>query len=291
VREAANRMSCSNNLKQLALACVNYESTYNGLPPARVARDAYATWPVLVMPFMEQDNAYKLWNITQGFSSQSLAAREVQVKSFFCPSRRQAPQISPGSQNKGPNNGLPGACGDYACCAGDGLNKNTYLANGAMICGHVTNPAGPGPQPGVNGIDQPNTNPPAQPLIPILGFTSYTNLPAIIDGTSNTFLIGEKHIRQGHFGQSGDGDSAYFSGASYDTAQREAGHNGNYRLARNPFDGGSNHRDRFGSWHPGICMFAFCDGSVHAINVNIDLRNLARLANRADGLVITATIP
>src|SRR5713226_899797 len=63
VREAANRTQCNNNLKQLALACHNYQDAYGQLPPARVARDAYATWPVLIMPHIEQENAYKLWDI------------------------------------------------------------------------------------------------------------------------------------------------------------------------------------------------------------------------------------
>src|SRR6516164_11143668 len=84
VREAANRAQCSNHLKQLALGCANYQDAYRQLPPARVARDAYATWPVLIMPYIEQDNVYKLWDIRQGFSSQSAAAREAQIKTFFC---------------------------------------------------------------------------------------------------------------------------------------------------------------------------------------------------------------
>src|SRR5262249_53698460 len=62
VREAANRMSCSNNPKQLGLAVQNYHDTYHQFPPARVAREAYATWPVLIMPYVEADNIFKLWN-------------------------------------------------------------------------------------------------------------------------------------------------------------------------------------------------------------------------------------
>ncbi len=284
VRESAARAQCSNNLKQLSLACHAYHDVHKFLPPARVARDAYATWPVLVMPFIEQGPVYKLWDIRQGYSSQSAAARQALVPIFFCPARR-APMVSPASQNGGPNGGFAGACGDYGCCAGDGSNRNTYLANGAMLTGHVTNPAGPGPQAGVNGIDQPNANPPVLPLVPIISFTGYTTLTAITDGTSNTFLLGEKHVRAGHFGESGDGDAAYYSGNSYDTAQRVAGPN--YPLARDPFDSNSRRQDMFGGPHIGIVMFAFADGSVRQISVSIDVTNLGRLANRMDGRTIT----
>jgi prepilin-type N-terminal cleavage/methylation domain-containing protein len=284
VREAANRAKCSNNLKQLSLACHNYHDTYNCLPPSRVARDAYATWPVLIMPFIEQDNVFKLWDIRQGFSVESDAAREALVPIFFCPSRR-APMLSPVSQNGGDNGGVDGACGDYACCSSDGYHPNLPSANGAMINGHVIDPPGPGPQSGENGLDQPNDNPPTLPLIPIISFSSYTNFSSITDGTSNTLLLGEKHVRIGHFGEDGDGDKAYYSGYSYDTAQRNAG--ASYPLAHDPYDSNSNHRDMFGGPHPGVCLFALADGHVLGLSTNIDLQNLGRLANRKDGEVVT----
>src|SRR5881392_3337350 len=61
VREAANRMKCGNNLKQLGLACHNYHDVYGYFPPELLSRlktggngFEWATWAVLLMPFLEQ---------------------------------------------------------------------------------------------------------------------------------------------------------------------------------------------------------------------------------------------
>ena len=287
VRETAARTQCGNHLKQLVLACHAYHDANKFLPPARVARDAYATWPVLILPFLDQNDLYQNWDITQGFSSQNRAARETALPVFFCPARR-APMVSPASQNGQPvpstpaeaNGGLAGACGDYGCCVDDGTSggQNTNEAHGAMIVGHVIRP---GP-PYVQGFDdQPNDSPPELPLVPITRFSGYIAFANITDGASNTLLLGEKHVRVGHFGEQGDGDAAYYSGAAYDTAQRLAGPG--YPLARDAGDSNSHHRDMFGSWHPGVCQFAFADGTVHAIDVTIDVTTLGYLANRSDG--------
>ncbi len=291
VRESSNRTQCMNNLKQLAMGCHRYDQVNKFLPPARIGRDAYATWPVLIMPFIDQNGIYAQWDIRQGFSSQTAGARESVVPMFFCSSRRE-PMISPADQNglanpsrpAQANGGMPGACGDYGGCSGDGTNMSMNTANGTMICGRVLNPPNPGPQAGLQGIDQPNNTPPTLPLVPILEFSGYVSLATIADGKSNTLLLGEKHVRTGHHGMRSDGDAAYYSGANYNTAQRAAGPG--YPIARGPGDSNSNHRDMFGSVHDGICFFAIADGSVRSLATTIDLVTLGRMANRADGNAI-----
>src|SRR5437588_695040 len=66
VREAANRLSCSNNLKQFGLALHNYEGTNGALPASRVtvAGDAkFRSWTPLALAYVEQDNVGKLWDL------------------------------------------------------------------------------------------------------------------------------------------------------------------------------------------------------------------------------------
>jgi prepilin-type N-terminal cleavage/methylation domain-containing protein/prepilin-type processing-associated H-X9-DG protein len=281
IREAAARIQCQNNLKQLGLAIHNYHDTSNSLPPARVGRDAYATWPVLIAPYVEQQNFANLWDITRIYHQQNPLARTTTLKIFFCPTRR-SPMTSPGSENLDAtgttdgNGGFESACGDYACCDGDGWHRNEAKASGAMIAPILTNP------------NVGDNNPyPAR----ITGFRSVTNFNAISDGLSNTLLIGEKHVRHGGLGLASNGDDAYYSGYNYDTAQRSAGWYIDSSGRQNkplmkPDDAAST--IRFGSWHTGSCNFVFCDGSVHPLPVNIDINVLRNLAVRNDGNPVPA---
>ena len=105
VREAAARMSCANNLKQLGLACHNFHDSNGTLPYARSGGGTNrSTWARLLLPYLEQGPIYDTYTTpiagvsqTDGFNNltstnaQVLAATQAQVKVFICPSRRGPP--------------------------------------------------------------------------------------------------------------------------------------------------------------------------------------------------------
>jgi len=71
-REAARRAQCVNNLKQIGLACHNYESTYNSLPPG-MKGSVWGTWQVFVLPYVEQTNLFNAWNYSGNNSAEMVA--------------------------------------------------------------------------------------------------------------------------------------------------------------------------------------------------------------------------
>jgi prepilin-type N-terminal cleavage/methylation domain-containing protein len=123
-REAANRISCANNLKQITLATHLYQLNYDRLPP-RCLGDNGATWAVLIMPFVEQGNLFNTWSLGNSYYQQSDVARLTSVPIYFCPSRRSAStamssvsgdQMWLGGNSYGPQ--VPGALSDYATSLG-----------------------------------------------------------------------------------------------------------------------------------------------------------------------------
>ena len=83
VREAAARISCANNLKQLGLAVHNYHDSYGRLPPAAIAGDGEVTWAVLLLPFLEQDNLFRQWDLSLRYTYYRHPAGVVGAGDFF----------------------------------------------------------------------------------------------------------------------------------------------------------------------------------------------------------------
>jgi prepilin-type N-terminal cleavage/methylation domain-containing protein len=104
VREAANRMSCSNNLKQLGLAMHNYEGANGCFPQGRNAYPKVVSAPARLLAYVEQENLQKLIDPegTLALGSQNELAGRNKVKLFICPSDPRGGQI-PGSVYHGIN--------------------------------------------------------------------------------------------------------------------------------------------------------------------------------------------
>jgi prepilin-type N-terminal cleavage/methylation domain-containing protein len=265
VREAAARMSCSNNLKQLALGCHHFHDTYGALPYCRTGgHEQDNTWAVILLPFIEQGPLYTTWfstpipgldgpPIVSAFPILSIndlrfnrqirmqfAPLSNMVKTYFCPARR-SPQLC--TAPLGAN--LVGSASDYAVVGGD-----NHLNTGAF---HINDQYGTG-----------------------------IRLLEIVDGTSNTFLIGEKHLRVADLGN-GTYDGCIYSATPAGTTFRQAGTAHPLAISLTDAQNG-----QFGSWHTGQVLFAFSDGHVAGITTSISSTTLGFLATRSGGEVIPA---
>lgn len=270
VREAASRTQCANNLKQIGLACQSFHDVHHAFPNSR--RDANYTWFIEILPQIEQEAVQRLWNMKAGsFYSQTAAAQMTTIDTYFCPARRtpmaSLPNIEPQDNTASPF--YQGACSDYAACVGSTGSDYWWATNSDGTANT--------PNDGVFRLDN-NWSIAATPA-----FVGGVRIVHITDGTSNTILIGEKHVQFGKFGDFNAGDGAAYNGDK-GTAFRGAGPA--LTLARNPTDAFTN---RFGSYHPGVCQFVMCDGTVRAINNGINGTTLGYLAARNDGQVINAS--
>jgi prepilin-type N-terminal cleavage/methylation domain-containing protein len=263
VREAANKMMCANNLKQLALAWHHYHNDYNRLPhggknacdnpvnPAIPPSHCVPTgnppqapgccspwnreewsWPYYILPYVEADNVYKQTNNTVVYRSV--------LKVYHCPTRRN-PQLY--------NNN---AKIDYAGCAGS-------TGSNGMLFRYEYKP-----------------------------YQIVMNSGVCPDGLSNTILLGEKQLNIDRFGRTYD-DNEPYAAPGWDSeifrigsATAPPGHDREHPSWTNadPFVGSN----RFGSMHPVTFNAALSDGSVRSVRYAVNLEVFRRACARNDGM-------
>lgn len=180
-REAARRTQCTNNIRQLALGCVNYESANNQLPYARKNDqwDAY-TWTQLVLPFIEQQQVYDLywdidskdeWRPAGTDDERKRLARHAQIPPFYCPSDGPIRGNELFSQTWGFWRGNYRGCTGNTDMYGDFLDRASIPTTG----------------PGCFQVESRQRQFPTGGEPP----TIFVRFAQITDGTSNTMLLSE----------------------------------------------------------------------------------------------------
>ena len=275
-REAARNLQCKNHLKQHGLAASNHLDVHGffptggwgwswiGDPDGGFGRTQGGGWLYSILPYREQEH---LWLLGKSSSlNEKRAANAQRISTVFeginCPSRR-ATQLYPAHN-------LP--------------NSTSFLRKVARGC-YAANVGdasvvefGPGPgslQQGIRPSYCRSKN--VDNLHGVSFWCSEVGTDEVTDGTSNTYLIGEKYVMVDQYIAGGHG-------AENETALTGF-NNDNFRCAAIPPV-----RDRpglldtfsFGGAHPTGVNFVFCDGSVHTVSFSIERRVHRVMANRAD---------
>jgi prepilin-type N-terminal cleavage/methylation domain-containing protein len=261
VREAAARTQCANNLKQLGIAMHSYHDLNGKFPYLRSGGGQNRhSWVLLLLPFVEQNTVYQAMltpiagvNQTDGYNNLTstdptiVAARSAGVSVLLCPSRRGLGPLTPIDPG---NLSVTGQPSDYAASSGD---TNVVPTTGVFKFDNGT-------------------------------FTQLkekgVRIAEITDGTSNTVMIGEKHIPLGSL-YDPNMDAIAYSAGIQNSYHRRGG--ASWPLAQTnttPIN------SQFGSWHTGVVQFAVGDGGVRGLKVSTPGTTLGYLTNISDGNVI-----
>ena len=268
-REAARRTQCQNNLKQWGLAFQQFEGSSKEIPPARAA-DGFLTWPVLLLPYLEQRALYDRFDIRARYADQDPEVLRQGPRELVCPTRR-----SQGALSRYESAGEPvGLVGDYAGNAGTSFSfvGDAWSSFDLEVDGVIN-----------SGLSASNPISGGRLLGRPRGRFRFVN---IVDGLSNTIMVGEKAVSRDYMEQPGGwGDGSIYNGEEPGTAVRLGGLG--LGMDANPSAPGPGTLPVFGGPHSGLCMFLFCDGSVQKIPHEIDEFVLAALCSRAGREVVT----
>lgn len=293
-REAARRMQCSNNLKQLSLGILNHESQmgflptdgfwpssvgawYIGEPDGGFAEKQYGGWFYNILPFIEQQTVHDVGAGQNTATRRSLWATQVgkPVATANCPTRRASVTYGLGPYN------TVSYFGNID--APKGLAKLDYAVNaGSTVYQWSMDPTIFGKHTGIS-----------------YGCSKVT-MAEISDGTSNTYAVGEKYIPPDAYVPSDGvmacwGDNAcMYSGHDWSVARytyHDPNNSANSYVPRQDQAGNISAvtEAAFGIAHSSGLNMAFCDGSVRTISYSIDPQVHSYLGNRKDGMAIDAS--
>jgi prepilin-type N-terminal cleavage/methylation domain-containing protein len=311
VRDAAARAQCQNNLKQLGLALHNHHDALGTFPPGGMQTGnngtvCYTTWTIEILPYIEQEAIYRLYDQKQVNTSTAnyAAVATKRVKTFECPADILNGIAEPPAS--GPDSRRPWMHGSYRAVSGKGFKGSqpyprgfwdTYEPN-LWTPGNRLLPEYKGILHGTgaayNGVPQQNGG-------TFGGVASQMGGPerfaSILDGTSNTLLTGECTFRDvtrratfwAYTYASYNASSIYpesrILNNSYNRCWELASPSGTQRISN------ADHvcKRAFGSMHATGLNFGMGDGSVRFVANTVDINLLANMATMAGGEV--AIIP
>jgi prepilin-type N-terminal cleavage/methylation domain-containing protein len=313
-REAARRAQCKNNVKQISLAALNYESALKHLPsggwgfawmgdPDRGAgKTQPGGWCYGILPYLEQTQVTLLGKGMTGNAKKDELGKQMKVviPGFYCPSRRAAVGY-PTKRPSGPPVDSPIANVNDAAVP-ELVGKTDYAMNGGDAAVRTARdqqmlPADCWPDPNTVaclGTGRAIDIDVAAGSKGIIALRSEIEIRQVGDGTSNTIMVGEKFIRPIYYetgiglrsdGAGNDGDnSACYQGTDWDNTRYPASD----RLPTQDVDFetlDTNQAEQrcFGSAHTAGLNLANVDGSVHTVDYGIDPQVWSRMGNRDDG--------
>ncbi len=300
-REAARVLQCNNNLKQMGLASMNHESTvktypsggwyyyWKGDPDLGFGYMQPGSWAYSMLPFLEQNALFQLGtdgnvNEVSGTQRAGTKARcQSPVNVFNCPSRRPAKLYYMRDYGKDCDSMTECVKGDYAASFGSNTNGFNNGANqktnsnwsNSLSCAKNKTWA----DPKANGVSYDY---------------GAAKIGEIRDGTSNTYLIGEKYLAPSTYESANNranfcytDDISVYGGCDGDNMRVSTKDTRLPVQDRESYEVDSSYR--FGSCHAGAFGMVMCDGSVQRISYSIDGETHENLANRADGKSVTLT--